>query len=303
MKPFDLQVNGYAGVDFCSDTLSAEQIHFACEALKKDGVSGVLATLITDRLDRLCRKLKNWRDLREQDPLVKELVLGFHLEGPFLTPEAGFIGAHPPSLVCPPDVDSCMHLLEAGGGMVKLLTLAPELDEDCEVVSRLVNEGVVVSAGHCNPSLDQLTKSIDHGLGMVTHFGNGCPPVLDRHDNILQRFLSLRDQLWFCFIADGNHMPFHVLSNYLSLVGVERSIMVTDAISAASMSPGAYELSGLEVMVDDQGVTSRKGVSGLAGSTLTNSRLVENLKTDLRFSSQSIEKLMDLNPRKALGIS
>ena len=103
---------------------------------------------------------------------------------------------------------------------------------------------MTLSAGHCDPSLDQLKGAIDHGLTMVTHFGNGCPVDLPRHDNVLQRFLHFREQLWFCFIPDGAHVDFFALGNYLDFVGLDRSIMVTDAITASKLGPGLHQLSG-----------------------------------------------------------
>ena len=75
---------------------------------------------------------------------------------------------------------------------------------------------------------------------MFTHLGNGCPLLLDRHENVIQRVLSLSDQLWITFIADGAHLPFYVLGNLLHAVGVERALVLTDATAAAGMGPGQY---------------------------------------------------------------
>ena len=302
MKPFDLQVNGYAGADFCSSNLTAEQIHHACEALADDGVDGILATIITDGVDSLSAKLANMVRLREQDELVRRMIVGFHVEGPFLNASPGFIGAHEPEHVRPANEEDAKRLLEAGAGFVKLFTLAPEQDAGGAVTKFLVGEEVVVSAGHCDPSLDQLKTACDNGLSMVTHFGNGCPVELPRHDNVLQRFLSLRNDLWFCFIPDGAHVEFFALRNYLDLVGVDRSIMTTDAISAARLGPGFHEISGLTVEVDDQGVARRPGSPNLAGSTITMSGICRNLSESLALGEDEITALIDANPRKALSL-
>ena len=85
---------------------------------------------------------------------------------------------------------------------------------------------------------------------MVTHFGNGCPVELPRHDNVLQRFLHFRRHLWFGFIPDGVHIEFTALGNYLEFVGIERAFMVTDAISAARLGPGLHKISGMTVEVE-----------------------------------------------------
>lgn len=302
MKPFDLQVNGYAGTDFCSIDLSGEQLNSACLALEADGVDSILATIITDSLDKLRLKIANLAYLREQDPLARKVIAGIHLEGPFLNPAPGYIGAHEPEHVKLANVDDTKRLLEAGKGLIKLVTLAPEMDPWFETIRYLIDEGVAVSAGHCNPTLNRLRGAIDSGLSMATHLGNGCPVDLPRHDNVIQRFLHCRDQLWICFIPDGHHIQFYTLRNYLDLVGIERSIMVTDAITASRLGPGLHKLSGFDVEVDEEGVARRPGSANLAGSTLTMSRLRRNLKDQLGLEESDIQCLVDTNPRKALGL-
>ncbi len=302
MKACDLQVNGYAGADFCSVDLTADALHTACEALEEDGVETILATVITDTMDALCTKVSNLVRLREQDPLATRLINGFHIEGPFLNPETGWIGAHPADAVIPATPDNAQRLLDAGEGLVRLVTLAPECDAGMATTKTLHEQGVIVSAGHANPSMDQLKAGIDHGLSMFTHLGNGCPLTLLRHDNIINRVLHLSDQLWIGFIPDGAHVDFFALNHYLTLAGMERAFVVTDAIAAAKMGPGRHQLSGMEVEVDQEGVARRPGSPYLAGSTLTMPKARENLAQALGRDSSEINKLTAINPRKALGL-
>jgi len=304
MKPdyFDLQVNGYVGVDFCSAELELEDARRACEALRADGVGGILATLITDELESLEAKLAKWVRFRDADPVIAETVRGFHVEGPFLSPREGYIGAHPAAAVRPATVEGAKRLLEAGGGLVRLLTLAPEHDEGARTTAWLHAQGVVVSAGHCDPDYDTLERAIDAGLSMITHLGNGCPVTLPRHDNIIQRALALRDRLWLCFIGDGLHVPFFALRNYLDLVGLDRVVMTTDAIVAAGLGPGVYELSGAPVEIDERGAARRPGSANLAGSTVRGTQLAENLRTELGFSEAEVALVFSTNPKKALGL-
>lgn len=302
MKHFDIQVNGYAGVDFCSLNLTGEQLHSACLALEEDGVDSLLATVITDTLDKMLVKLANLAYLREHDPLAKKIIAGIHIEGPFLNSAPGFIGAHPPSAVKLANVDDAKRLLEAAWGLTRLVTLAPEMDPFSHTTQFLTEQKVVVSAGHTNASLDQLRSAIENGLSVATHLGNGCPVELPRHDNIIQRILYLRERLWICFIPDGHHINFPALRNYLDLVGIDRSIMVTDAISAARLGAGRHNVSGMAVEVDDSGVARRPGSLNLAGSTLTMPGLRRNLKEQLLLSDSEINRLIDVNPRKALRL-
>ncbi len=302
MKPLDIQVNGYFGGDFTNPEITAEELHTTCVALEEDGVDSILATVITDSVDALCHKLSHLVKLREQDELAKKIICGFHIEGPFINAEVGYVGAHPADCVKAANVEDSKRLLEATAGLTKLITLAPEFDQGMATTRFLADQGITVSAGHCNPSFDQLKAAIDAGLSMVTHVGNGCPVTMNRHDNIIQRVLSLSDDLWCCFIPDGAHVDFFALKNYLKVAGIERSIMVTDAIAAAKLGPGRYKLSGMDIEVDENGVARKPGSPNLAGATITMPQIRENLSQHLGLDDVQIKQLIDTNPRKAIGI-
>lgn len=303
MSPFDLQVNGYAGTDFCADDLALSECRSACDALAADGVDGILATVITDAVERLCAKLARLVRHREADPVVARMIRGFHVEGPFISPQPGYVGAHDPRHVRPANVADMERILDAGAGLVRLVTLAPEHDAGFATTRLLADRGVTVSAGHCDAALDVLRGAIDAGLSMVTHLGNGCPTTLPRHDNVVQRALSLADRLWVCFIPDGAHVPFFALGNYLSVAGLDRSIMVTDAIAAARLGPGRSTISGMEVEVDAYGVARRPGSDNLAGSTVTMPAVRANLSRHLGLSEADITRLVDTNPRRAIRLT
>ncbi|MEC9124041.1 MAG: N-acetylglucosamine-6-phosphate deacetylase, partial [Verrucomicrobiota bacterium] len=115
-------------------------------------------------------------------------------------------------------------------------------------------------------------------------------------------FLSFREHLWFCFIPDGAHIEFFALKNYLDFVGIDRSIMTTDAISAARLGPGLHEISGITVEVDQDGVARRPGSPNLAGSTITMPGIIENLSDQLGLDDNNVLSLVDLNPRNALSL-
>ena len=300
---FDLQVNGYAGVDFNCDQLASEELHAACQAMRGDGVEQVLATIITDDLATMAGRLQRIAAATASDELARKMVAGIHIEGPFISREPGYVGAHPAAEARPATLDAAKQLLDAADGMVKLLTLAPEQDPDGRVTAWLVSQGVVVSAGHCNPSLEQLQRSIDVGLSMFTHLGNGCPLQMHRHDNIVQRVLGLADRLWICFIADGVHVPFVALRNYLRFVGPQRAIIVSDAMSAAGKGPGRYTLAGQEVVVDEQLATWAADRSHLVGSACTLRQMANNLRTELSISEPDVVRMTRANPLAALSLA
>ncbi len=298
----DLQVNGYGGVDFNHDDLTPERLHLACERLAADGVGGILATIITEDLPVMVRRLRTLVQAREQDPLCARMIVGLHIEGPFLKPGDNYQGAHPTEAMRPADPDTAARLVEAGGGLVRLLTLAPEYDPGLRTTRWLADHGVRVSAGHTDASLDTLRAAIDQGLTVFTHVGNGCPVMLNRHDNIIQRALHLADRLWLCFIADGVHIPPFALRNYLRLAGLARAVIVTDAMAAAGLGPGSYTISRWAIQVGED-LAARKIETGqLLGSAVTMARSARILGEAVGLEPADIRRLTVDNPRRAIGL-
>jgi N-acetylglucosamine-6-phosphate deacetylase len=299
---FDLQVNGYDGVNFNDDALTPESMHGCCEALARHGVVGILATFITGRVPDMCRYMRKLADIRQRDPLVKSMVAGFHIEGPFLNPQDGYRGAHDLRACKPPDVSLMEQLLEAAGGLARIVTLAPELDEGLRVTRLLAKRGIAISAGHSNASLPQLEAAIDAGLGFYTHLGNGCPMQMHRHDNIIQRVLSLSGKLWLMFIADGAHIPYFALANYLRCTGLERTIVVTDAVAPAGKGPGHYLVGRWDMVVGDDLVAMAPDKSHLMGSVLPMPNAAQNLMQRAGLSEADVRRLTSENPRKAMKL-
>ncbi len=194
------------------------------------------------------------------------------------------------------------RLLEAAGGLTKIVTLAPERDPGNRVTKFLAGQGICVSAGHCNPTLDELRASIDAGLSMFTHLGNGCPGLLPRHDNIIQRVLSQAEQLHIGFIADGVHVPFFALANYLKCCGIDRAFVVTDAICGAGQGPGEYSIGNQRVVIDENLATWSADRSHLVGSAGTMPRSEENLRQFLGLDEGHTDSLLSKNPRRILGL-
>jgi N-acetylglucosamine-6-phosphate deacetylase len=302
---FDLQVNGYAGIDFNQDGLTADDLHRACERLEADGTQRVLATIITEDLGRMCERLATLEKLRAADPLAARVIAGFHIEGPFINETPGYRGAHPADAVRPGDVDEMNRLLDAAGGLTRIVTLAPERDAGLRVTKLLTSAGVVVSAGHCDPSLDQFRAAADAGLSMFTHLGNACPASLPRHDNVIQRALSLAREgalKWVTFIADGAHVPLFALKNYLEVVGLDRAIIVSDAIAPAGLGPGRYTLGRWDLQIGEDLVARSPDGSHLVGSAISLKIAREHLVRRLGLVPAEAGLLTDGNPRRALGL-
>ena len=298
----DLQVNGYAGVDFNADRLSDEQAVSVCRRLVADNAQKILATIITAPMESMIARIARLAELIDQIPEVASTIAGIHVEGPFINPAEGFVGAHPPAAVIRATVDAAEKLIASGGGHVRLLTLAPEMDSDALVTKMLADSGIVVAAGHCDASLDQLRCGIDHGLKLFTHLGNGCPGMLPRHDNIIQRVLSLSDQLMVSFIADGHHVPPFALRNYLQRVPAENIVIVTDAISAAGLGPGRYELADQVVEVDEDGAAWAPCRTHFAGCASTFPQMVDVLTSKVGATDADIQRWLIENPSRLIRL-
>ena len=299
----DLQVNGYAGIDFNTDALTAADLHRACVRLEADGVAAILATIITDDVDAMCRRLAAIARLREDDSLASRLIAGIHIEGPFINEAAGYRGAHPADAIRVADADVMKRLLDAAAGLTRIVTLAPERDPDARVTRMLAAQGIIVSGGHSDASIDDLRIAIEAGLTMFTHVGNGCPMQLHRHDNIIQRVLSLAPELWLTFIADGAHVPFVALGNYLKAAGYDRCVVVTDAIAPAGLGPGRYTLGRWDVVVDTDMVPRAPDRSHFLGSAVTMQQSADNLRRALHVPPAIVRQLTTDNPRRAIGLS
>ena len=296
----DLQVNGYAGLDFNSESYSQEQVAQVCDRLRRDSVGKILATIITAPLSKMLERISRIAELIDSDVSIGDMIAGIHIEGPFISPELGYVGAHPVTAVRKATMDTTKELIEAGLGHVKMLTLAPEADVSCQVTNWLTKQRVIVAAGHSDASVECLNRAIDAGLSLFTHLGNGCPATLPRHDNIIQRILSLSDRLSISFIADGHHIPRFALKNYLMLVPTENVIIVTDAISAAGLGPGRYQLSDQTVEVDAAGAAWSGDRTHFAGSAATMPQMVTVLES-VGIETELISKWTTDNPRRLLS--
>jgi N-acetylglucosamine-6-phosphate deacetylase len=299
----DLQINGAFGVDFAAADLTLPQMESCCRQLAEEGVQGFLATIITDTLDNLCGALQRLVAIRRESGLVAQMVVGFHVEGPFLSDQSGFVGAHDPKRTCDATITRAEAIFESAAGVLRLMTIAPERDRSGEVTQWLTQRGVLVSIGHSDAQLAEIERAIASGASLVTHYGNGCPLLMGRHDNILQRLLYFREKLNFMIIADGVHLPKFFLENVLGLIGVERLIVVSDAILAAGCAPGAYRLAGKAIRVDELGIPRTADGLYLAGSGWTQRKMDRWMASEMGWSATIREKLLCTNPRRILGWS
>ena len=300
MAAIDLQLNGYKGVDFNDDNLTAEALRLACQAIVTDGGQKILATVITDHLDLMVSRIKRLTNLREQNKLISDVMVGIHVEGPFISPITGFVGAHPMEHVLPATVAHAKDIVAAGNGLIRVVTLAPEHDADFKTTQWLSRQNILVSAGHCNPSVEVLSAAIDAGLSAFTHLGNGCPIDMHRHDNIINRVLAADGLRWIMIIPDGIHLPPSLVRTMIRSIGIERIIAVTDATAAGGMGVGEFSLGSQKVIVEQDGAAWASDRSHLVGSTASMGRVRDVLQNDVGLSKPEIIQITETNPAMAL---
>lgn len=292
----DLQINGFVGVDFNCPTTSESDIERAASALRAIGVETALPTVITASPDVMTQCLENLCDAIERSSNVAAVFKGIHIEGPFLSREPGYIGAHPVAYASNADKGLLKELLLASRGLAKIVTLAPEVDLKGELTELCKEQGAVVAAGHTDASVRDLERCVAAGLSMFTHLGNGCPRLMDRHDNIIYRALRFSDQLKYSLIADGFHCPQTIFENLLKWVPLENLLVVSDAISAAGLGPGTYPLGERTVKIGEDGAARDASGEHFVGSASSMADADSWLKETLGLNAGLRRQLLQQNP-------
>lgn len=262
----DLQVNGFAGVDYNSPTSPQDEIARSLQAIFATGVTRFYPTVITGSAEDMTGALRNLARARAnlQHGAAME---GFHVEGPFISAEDGPRGAHPRHCVRAPSVDEYRRFQEAADGHVRLMTVAPEWPGITVLIETMAQEGVVVSIGHTGASSEQIDEAVRAGATMSTHLGNGAHSELKRHPNYLWDQMA-NDKLTASFITDGIHIGQNFFKVALRAKGLERAVLVTDAVMPAGCPPGDYMLGEIAVTLHPGDRVTLRGGTRLAGAAL-----------------------------------
>jgi N-acetylglucosamine-6-phosphate deacetylase len=264
-------------VDFNGKDLDREGLHRSAKALASSGVTAFFPTLTTADSAKTKARLRFLSRAMEEDPLWRRMAVGIHLEGPYISPEEGFRGAHPEEHIRPPRWEEFEKFQEAASGRIRLLTLAPEAEGALVFIEKAVTAGVVIGLGHTNASEEILEEACRAGAALSCHLGNGAHALLPRHRNPIQKQLAM-DGLMASIIADGVHLPDYVVKNFIRAKGVDRILLTTDSMAGAGAPPGRYTLGDLEMETEKKDPATRlPGTPYLAGSLLTMDRAVNNV--------------------------
>ena len=295
----DIQINGFAGVDYCSPYASTEDIARSIRVLFSTGITRFFPTVITGSVDGMAGAIRNLAKAKAALPLEGRAMEGFHIEGPHISPEDGPRGAHPVECVRPPDTAEFDRWMDLSDGHVKMVTVSPEWPQAPRYIEHVVRAGVVIAIGHTKATSAQIADAIAAGATTSTHLGNGAHADLPRHPNYIWDQLA-EDRLMASFIVDGVHLPAAFLKVALRAKGIERSVFTTDAVMPAGCTPGRYKLGEVEVELHHPGDrVTLVGKDKLAGSSLRPDRGVENLMRLVGLSLMEAITMSTRNPARA----
>jgi N-acetylglucosamine-6-phosphate deacetylase len=293
---FDLQVNGFGGIDFNSAGLTADRVDEALQQMLATGVTRCLPTLITSSFEQFAASA------RVLSRMSCAAVAGIHMEGPYVSPEDGARGAHPREHVRPASIDDFNRRQDAANGRIVLVTLAPEVAGAVPLIEHLVASGVRVAIGHTAATPGQIADAIAAGATLATHLGNGCAQMLPRHPNVMWELLAA-DAVFASLIVDGHHLPRATVKAMMRAKGESRTILVTDAVAAAGRPPGTYTIGGVKSELSADGRVSLPGTPYLAGSALTLDRAIANTVRFTGLSIDAVTKMASTIPASYLGVA
>lgn len=289
----DLQVNGYAGIDFSSPSLSVDQVIQAARILREQGTAYFCPAVVTAPwyvythvLPILAQAKERLENLGEE---AFAQITGIHLEGPFISPVEGARGVHDASSILPVSLHAFDALVSISSGSLRLLTLAPELPGALELIDHATEQGILVGLGHTLADARTIHAAVDAGACFSTHLGNGLPSVIHRHQNPLWAQLA-EVRLVSFIIADGHHLPADLVQVIVAVKSAGGVVVTSDSASPAGLPAGEYAFCGKTVRLDPDGRLFDPLTGYLAGSS-ANLRQCQDWLGSLGFTYPDLNRL------------
>ncbi len=297
---FDLQINGGWGLSFQEENIPEESYLEFVRRLRNRAITRFFPTIITDSFERIQNALRSLTRKIENSLILRQAMIGFHLEGPYISSADGPRGAHPAKHVRNPSLDEFKSWQDAADGRIRLITLAPELTGAMEFIAKVSQMGVTVAIGHTNATAVQIRDSVSVGAKLSTHLGNGCHAMLARHDNPIWPQL-IEDKLAASFIADGMHLTVEAFLTMWRCKPVDQRILTCDASSLAGLPAGRYSLWGSELEVQENGRVAVPNTPFLGGSGLFTNDVVRYALSLQKLSLAEVIAAVSSNPLRLLG--
>lgn len=299
----DNQVNGYDGVTFAlgSGQLTLEGVKKATKAQWKVGVTTYLPTLTTNSRELLLKNLAILAKAKE-DADLRGSIAGFHLEGPYISPEDGYRGAHPREYVRKPDWEEFMDFYKTSGKNIVQVTLAPEVEGAVGFIQKCRSLGIIVAIGHHHASKDQIDQAVSNGAIICTHLGNGCANMVSRFHNPFWPQLA-DDRLMISIIGDGFHLLPEQISVFYKIKGTEKTILTSDATKYAGLPVGKYRSEdGDPIEITPEGKLWNIAQNGLYGSASPLAKGVVNVMNVTGCGLKDAVQMASTNPAKLYGM-
>ena len=296
----DIQVNGFAGVDFNRTDTTAEAVDHALAAMLSHGTTRCLPTIITASVEAMAARLKALDAAVERSRLGSWMVMGYHIEGPFLSAEEGYAGCHPKAHMQTAAFAILERLERSLRRPVRLLTVAPERAGVLDFIPQAIAAGKAIAIGHTAATRAQIEAAAAAGARLSTHLGNGIGHLLEKNENPLFAQLG-EDRLSASFIADGIHIPPYMLRLYIRAKGLSRTILITDATAGAAAAPGLYTLGDVQIEKSPEGTVREPGSPYLGGSSATMDAVLRNAMAWLPATFNAALGMARVNPLRLLG--
>ena len=298
----DLQMNGRVGVSFTDRELTPEGVLKVVEALRDDGTDAFLATVTTCPDETAIHCLRTIRTAMRKYPECEKRILGFHMEGPFVSNVPGYSGAHNRAWTRDCDFSVYEKWQDVSDGMVRIVTIDGDRGNAEDFARKVSAAGTVVSLGHTTTwrteDLDRLAKA---GARAFTHLGNALPNELPRHHNIIWTALA-NPHYTPMFISDGFHLPKEVLHAYVRVVPLDRLVTVSDCTYPGGLPPGRYERNGSVSVLEPSGFLRSPATNSLHGSSCTMAQCVKTLMSpEVGLSYADCLKIARENPLRLIG--
>lgn len=292
----DLHIHGAGGADTMDAT--PEAVTTIATSLPAEGTTSFLATTITQGMEQIECALSNTAVFGElYNGPGKAEMLGVHLEGPFINEKRA--GAQPRGYILRPDIDLFQQWQNLAKGGIKLVTIAPEVENGLAFVRYLNENGVIASIGHSDAVYEEMEEAVHAGAKQVTHLFNGMRGMHHREPGVAGAALLFKELL-VELIADGIHVRPEMIKLSLQAKGIDGLVLITDAMRAKCMKNGLYDLGGQEVTVADGKALLADGT--LAGSILKMNDSVKNMISFTDISLLQAVQMASVNPAKQLGI-
>jgi N-acetylglucosamine-6-phosphate deacetylase len=291
----DVHIHGASGQMFeLADKNGYAQI---AALLAQHGTTGFLATLAVMPHDSTLSAIETAKSFSKDAAGAR--LLGIHMEGPYLSPEAA--GAQIISAMRPPSLDELSEYRKTAGEFLKIMTLAPELDGALEVISALRENNIVAAAGHSNATFDEIREAVRAGLTHISHTFNAMRGLHHREPGVVGAALAM-DALTTEIICDGHHVHPAAVDVVLRCKPRDKVVFITDAVAALGLPEGDHDFLGMPVLVKD-GAVRLKGSDNLAGSVLTLDVAVKNVfEWYGTIALREIFMMASLNPARLIGM-